>query len=413
MARASLPQNYRITDHTDMVLLDDSTDWTIFSNGTGYAVADDAVNTKTNSTAVSVTTPNAGADSILLTQESVGPITVDADTWVGLQVYLPEVNEGLSGSPALQLYLSDADTGFTNYWRMKRLLESGELQSGWNMLTGRLGDTAHFALDGTSPSYANGVRNIRFSLDHNDPTNTTPITYVYDRLVVLGRERPKIMITLDDGDDEQFSIAKGILDTNNMAATCYVNTDSIGNSGILTWANLTTLQDAGWDIANHLSAHTNWTTITVEAGAALYETCRGVLLSKGFTRAADHFASPNGGRDLAIEAKLRTLGALTHRTTESKHYYDIPNETMPILGCKILGSGTSLADAKKYVDDAIDSGATGTFLGHVFAGSASDNRTWATTDFTSLVEYIALKRNQGLLDVVTISQWDKRRKGRA
>ena len=410
--------NYRQTPGADIVALDDTTDWTKATAGTGEDFSDDTVNTKKSTSALSLTTPTDGSgdDAVTITQDSIANIPVDADTWIGLRVYVPALNEELHDSPSPiptgYVYLYDHATTKTNSWRMKNVAAgNGRLQSGWNMIAGKLSDTgaAGFITIG-SPTYSNGIGAVRFELDHGTENNSTSINFVFDKLVVLGTHRPKILFTWDDATDDPLvdiggDTPKSILDAEDMQATCYIISEVIGNAGIFTLAELNTLYASGWDIANHSSTAENWTSGTVAEGSARYTACRNYLIANGFIRAADHHSLPNGERNLAIDAELESLGCKTARTTKTDIYQHIPNEPVIRPPMFNLGSGNDIATAQAWVDDVIASGGTGVFMGHKIAATAEDSITWAIADFQTLVTYIAAKVAADEVDVVTISEW--------
>lgn len=81
------------------------------------------------------------------------------------------------------------------------------------------------------------------------------------------RTRPKFIICVDDGPDTMIIDAggtgypvsgknyKAILDYYGFKGTACVNASTIGDVGKCTWAQLTTLQNAGWSIVNHSNTH--------------------------------------------------------------------------------------------------------------------------------------------------------------
>ena len=70
-----------------------------------------------------------------------------------------------------------------------------------------------------------------------------------------------------------------------------------------------------------------------------------------------------------------------------------------------LTDTTSLATAKAKIDDAITYGQDVVIMGHVLAAAAAPV-TWAETDHAALLDYLLLKRSQGLIDGVgSLSEW--------
>jgi hypothetical protein len=69
-----------------------------------------------------------------------------------------------------------------------------------------------------------------------------------------------------------------------------------------------------------------------------------------------------------------------------------------------LNNTTSLAAAKAWVDTTIQYGANAFLYGHKL-GAAQDVSTWIDSEFSTLIDYVAWKRDQGLIDVVFMSDW--------
>src|SRR5215469_10912544 len=63
-----------------------------------------------------------------------------------------------------------------------------------------------------------------------------------------------VTIQFDDGNADVFQWASS-LSTHGFGATFYVNSGTIGAAGKLTWAQLTTLSQAGNEIASHTVDH--------------------------------------------------------------------------------------------------------------------------------------------------------------
>lgn len=79
-----------------------------------------------------------------------------------------------------------------------------------------------------------------------------------------GTPLPKkpIVISFDDGWQDQFIYAFPILKKYNYTATFFVFTNSIGRRGFLTWNNLRTLRDAHMTIGSHTLSHPFLTAIS-------------------------------------------------------------------------------------------------------------------------------------------------------
>jgi len=83
-----------------------------------------------------------------------------------------------------------------------------------------------------------------------------PLTTVVDTLR-QGRPLPEhaVVLTVDDGFTSFLDTAFPLLQEHKFPITLFVNTDSVGAAGYLTWEQLKHLADAGVTIGNHTSTH--------------------------------------------------------------------------------------------------------------------------------------------------------------
>jgi len=130
-------------------------------------------------------------------------------------------------------------------------------------------------------------------------TSTTPV------VVTLG---------FDDGTLDQFVQAFPILQAHGMQATFFVNTGPIlaGDPSHMTWEDLTTMYNAGQEIAGHTIDHANIQPLAV--ADAEHEVCddRNTLLAHGF--APESFAYPFGSWDATSQAVVHYCGYNSART---------------------------------------------------------------------------------------------------
>ena len=107
-----------------------------------------------------------------------------------------------------------------------------------------------------------------------------------------GATAPTIVsLNFDDGFASQ-SVAPSMLDAHGMKGTFYVNSNTIGIGGFLSWANLTAYQADGHEIAGHTLDHLDLSTISLDQVNAQVCQDRTNLINHGF--AATDFAYPYG-----------------------------------------------------------------------------------------------------------------------
>lgn len=177
-----------------------------------------------------------------------------------------------------------------------------------------------------------------------------------------------------------------------------------------TWSVSTGLFD---EVDSITTSATSSASITVGVGRTQAEITTALqddvdyLTSNGMSRGAYHFAYPQGEFNTSSDAALAAVGILTGRTTQpgvTPTAVGIPNAKM--LYAQGAGGSYTLASAKLAVDDAIRYGGTYNLYFHdLIAGTPTLSTQWQISNFEALIDYIATKRDAGLLDVLPITQW--------
>lgn len=141
---------------------------------------------------------------------------------------------------------------------------------------------------------------------------------------------------------------------------------------------------------------------TAEAQTAL-ENNRAWLEANGMGRASRHVAYPRGSSSPASDIAMANAGMLTGRSVQYLEQFN----GFGVANSKDMATRpqNELAAMKGYIDTAIASGQSVHFFFHKIGPTTSDSLTLAQADFEALMDYIAEKRDAGLIDPVTISQW--------
>ena len=363
-------------------------DWTKGASGTMTA---DTTNFKTGAASLQL--------AALVSNSCLATKTVSLDLSNAQVIKYSVYTADPSNISAVTLYFSN-DSSFTNYYS-RAISTAGNFTKGWNTLTLPRG---LFSATG-APSWSTSFVRLRVRVD---ATAGGGQTVSIDSLYAGNHHRPKVIMTFDDGFDTQITEGYAYMATKGLKATCYVNNSSIGTATYMTTANLTTLHNAGWDIANHGYTHTNLTTLGTQA-----EMEDKVSLNKtwldglGFTRASGHFAYPNGGYNDTVLAAMAAQNVLTARTTlgTTAVMSAQPPDNPYILRIQNLGNANSLASVKSTVDTCIDMGTVLFINGHKLVASATADTEWAITDFQALIDYLYTKVTTNKLDVATVSEW--------
>jgi peptidoglycan/xylan/chitin deacetylase (PgdA/CDA1 family) len=151
--------------------------------------------------------------------------------------------------------------------------------------------------------------------------------------VSAGAAPTVVSLTFDDGWDNQ-QTASSMLTAHGMVGTFYVNSQTIGQPGYLSWTQLATSNANGNEIAGHTLTHPDLTTLT--ATQAKNEICqdRQNILAHGFV--VPDFAYPFGAYDvntgsgsLDVSSIVRDCGYASGRGAFGLRNIVATNDTRP------------------------------------------------------------------------------------
>ena len=96
-------------------------------------------------------------------------------------------------------------------------------------------------------------------LRQQNTTDSEPIDTLVTRSEAAAQRynQAYVAITFDDGNDEMYDDYRAILNARNVRATFCINTNTIGNAGKLTWAEVNTMIADGHEFADHSVDHTH------------------------------------------------------------------------------------------------------------------------------------------------------------
>jgi hypothetical protein len=156
--------------------------------------------------------------------------------------------------------------------------------------------------------------------------------------------------------------------------------------------------------------------VASEAVRSAVQQNRDWLVANGFARAADHLAFPFGGWDPEVHNILASLDVLTARgggyTNAGQYVLPVINgfdSSSPyLLPGFPLNSNATAAGALAQVDNAIARQGTVILMGHGVAASNPGYYDMPLNEFSALVEGLKTRRDAGLIDIVTVSEWHRR-----
>lgn len=125
-----------------------------------------------------------------------------------------------------------------------------------------------------------------------------------------------VLLTFDDGYQDNFSIAAPILEKYRLVATFYVVTDQIGSGEYMTWDQVTELDRRGMDIGSHTCSHPDLTQLSAaELKHELGDASAAIVSHIGHP--VYWLSYPAGSYDNDVTKHTKQTGYLLAVTTES------------------------------------------------------------------------------------------------
>jgi len=139
-----------------------------------------------------------------------------------------------------------------------------------------------------------------------------------------------VVLTFDDGWQNQYTYVFPLLLKYHMIATFYVYTNSIGTSHFLSWDEIKEMSAAGMLFASHSVSHPYFKSLPLSQ-VVTEATASKKILEQHLGKPILNFASPFGYTNADIIAILKAAGYATARTTYKGVYQDNPLRLRGIL----------------------------------------------------------------------------------
>lgn len=144
----------------------------------------------------------------------------------------------------------------------------------------------------------------------------TPLEFMKAKKGKLELPPKPIIITFDDGYEDNHRIAVPILEEMGMKAIIYMVTNEIGNEGYLTWEQLHDLERRGMELGSHTANHLALTKLTDEELRAEVKLSKLIMEWNGL-KTIFSLSYPNGAYDERMPAILASEEYLTAVTGDS------------------------------------------------------------------------------------------------
>src|SRR5215469_12798015 len=227
---------------------------------------------------------------------------------------------------------------------------------------------------------------------------------------IVAQAAPLTVVTIqfDDGNADVIQWAT-TLNTHAFPATFYVNSGTIGTTGHLTWADLTTLSTAGNEIASHTIDHVDIKKLKL--ADARFQVCqdRVNLAAHGFQ--PESFAYPFGDLNSTVETQVvQYCGDNSGRGVAGVNDRTVFAETIPPLDPFATRTpadpkqGTTVATIEGYVTSAEQNGGGWVQLTFHHICSGCDAYSITPTDMQSLLDWLSTQVTSVTVVVETTEQ---------
>ena len=154
---------------------------------------------------------------------------------------------------------------------------------------------------------------LREQLDYIREQGYTTITMLEFMKARKGKaqlpEKP-IILTFDDGYEDNYSVALPMLEERGMKAMVYMVTNMIGHPGYLGWEQLRDMQDRGFEIGSHTANHLPLTSLGPEEKVSEVQLSK-LLMEWNGIRTVFSLSYPNGRYDGTLPKLLEDNEYLT------------------------------------------------------------------------------------------------------
>ncbi len=214
-----------------------------------------------------------------------------------------------------------------------------------------------------------------------------------------------VTITFDDGSKTIYDNAFPIFQQYHIPATFYLIAGSISEDGFVSWDNVQTLSQSGWEIASHTVTHPHLNLIKTK-DQMIYELdgAKTIFAQHGYK--VTSFAAPYGqynSNGLAwIEEFYQSNRKNNIRGNPGINHLDKLNPYG--LSSFEVGSSTSISVVKDRIDQAINQKGWLIIYMHTVDNSPSSRFEIQPKYLDQILAYISEKQKQGQIQVKTINQ---------
>lgn len=194
---------------------------------------------------------------------------------------------------------------------------------------------------------------------------------------------PSVSLTFDDGWLSIYQNAFPILNAAGKKATLYLNSGLVGTPSYMTWGNVVTMSNSGWEIGGHTSTHLELPTLTF---LQMQE-----QISQDYTTLTAHglipinFATPFGAYDQTVISEIASYYE-SHRG-----FHDIGTNQWPynmyLLKVRQITNATTLAEVETWIQEAVSTNSWLILVFHEILPTVDplDPYTWSNANLQALM----------------------------
>lgn len=372
-------------------------------------------------TAVTVTGSPSG--NTLEVGVSTAAVSLDVEAqYLSTRGFLAAVKAdalGPTGIASVRVFCGDSS--YSNYWDLVATQSAVDVD-GWRIFLAHPSESGVLTTTGT-PS-ATGSKRVKLRIVCSGGTVQTGV-YNIALAATAPAQKGRLILTCDDAYDDWHSYLLPALLERNLPASLsvdYVYADSAGfmtSSQLSYWAQH---ESDLFEFTNHGGNNEAFSGVGLAAYLARVDACDAYLSSVGARAESRRLhAYVQGSYDATLIAALQSRGYTSARAvgastgqfrkpllasvdSGTSQMYEIPVAAN-------LQNGVSVATIKGYIDAAIAAGNTVFLMGHKFEAAAGVvtyiNGYDASHGMSNLLDYIAMRRDTGSLDVLRWSDWVK------
>ncbi|MMZ43647.1 Poly-beta-1,6-N-acetyl-D-glucosamine N-deacetylase precursor [compost metagenome] len=222
----------------------------------------------------------------------------------------------------------------------------------------------------------------------------------FDAIYLNKNQKGSVQFHFDDGWLTQYTKAFPIMLSKGFVGSIGVISGSVGTTGYMNLPQLRELHTYGWTIFNHTQTHKDLSTISKAQVEIELSSCRKWLEQNGFPESADLVAYPYGGHN---EDVLSVMSHYRLGRSVLEEYEVCPPIQPKVLKVINIYNNTEDIIWQTAIDIAAETGCGVTLLFHKIEDTATDSISFATSKFSSVVNYVQSKIDK--LDVLTFEEW--------